>query len=459
VQSDPQAERHAIGRLAGLSHPGLVPLAVVRYDPGRLTLLSELTGGTLGDLFRECRAEGLPGVPREELVACLAAVAELLDHFQQTQGLQHLGLTPWHVVLDDGRPRLTDFGLAQLLWLPARQDLGPLNARYAAPELLARGLSDRCDQYALALIYQEMLTGTQPRSDPTAALYLSPLPEEDRPAVARALAINPGGRWPTCADFVRALEEVPRGDLPFVAAGRPADEPENAEAVERLILDLAAGAGRDLFGHGHRGLAFAGAGVQQQFSSRLSGDTVRAGLRLLCREWHGRVTRDDPGSFAFQVAQPASFWRRLTGLTSGLTVRATLTPAADGTSVRARAEPFGFDRSRGRDLLRTTGPYLLEEIGLAVQAASERRGGERITLRRPVRVRFVLPSRDSGRAVDCRGKDLSVTGIGLHLPGTLLSHRVEVELPSADRVVTLTAQVVRVRRAGGGYDVGAAFSR
>jgi serine/threonine protein kinase len=81
--------------------------------------------------------------------------------------------------------------------------------------LFVNSISAASDQYSLAIVYQELLTGTLPFTGKnsrqlmlqhsTAEPNLSPLPEADRPVVARALAKDPARRYPTCTDFVRAL--------------------------------------------------------------------------------------------------------------------------------------------------------------------------------------------------------------------------------------------------------------
>src|SRR5207253_2326803 len=115
-------------------------------------------------------------------------------------------------------------GLAHLFWVPANQSVAPRNSRYAAPELFERQVSRTCDQYSLALIYQELLTGAhpfrgralQPASGGRAPAGpdLQPLPARDREAIARALNPDPLERWPSCTDLVRALQGERPGAAP-----------------------------------------------------------------------------------------------------------------------------------------------------------------------------------------------------------------------------------------------------
>jgi serine/threonine-protein kinase len=83
-----------------------------------------------------------------------------------------------------------------------------------------RGVDARTDQYALAAMTYEMLTGEPPHSGATAQVIIARLMTETprsvrnaRPAVPpamdaavlRALSKSPADRFPNCADFVRAL--------------------------------------------------------------------------------------------------------------------------------------------------------------------------------------------------------------------------------------------------------------
>src|SRR5439155_24370306 len=87
------------------------------------------------------------------------------------------------------------------------------------------GVSRFSAQYSLAIVFQELLTGTRPfNGSNTRQLLmqhinsmpeLSPLPLDDQPVIGRALNKKPEDRWPTCAEMVKAL--------------RAADQPKPAQ--------------------------------------------------------------------------------------------------------------------------------------------------------------------------------------------------------------------------------------
>jgi hypothetical protein len=112
-------------------------------------------------------------------------------------------------------------------------------------------------------------------------------------------------------------------------------------------------------------------------------------------------------------------------------------------------------------LLKTLGPLLLQSAAACFEVTAERRSQDRIVWHHPLQVRFVLPNRQLGDMVDCKGKDLSPTGIGFYLPAALPTTQVNIELEPAPQApaVTVPANIVRVQRYHDDwYEVGAAFS-
>ncbi len=152
----------ALHRLKSIEHPALYTPQIAFVEPGRLILITDHIRETLRERAHECQAREQQGVPRGELVDYIRAAAEVLDYLYLQHGVQHLNLNPRTLILDNGWLQIAEYAYAQLLWAPAGQDIVQRNLRYAAPELLGATLSRHCDQYSLALIYAEMLTGMHP---------------------------------------------------------------------------------------------------------------------------------------------------------------------------------------------------------------------------------------------------------------------------------------------------------
>jgi serine/threonine protein kinase len=210
-------ELAAFEQIKAIRHPFLLTLERVEQLNGELIMVMELADRQLQDRFRECRTCGLPGIPRDELLAYFADAAEALDVISAKHNLQHLDIKPANLFLVSGHVKVGDYGLVAQLEGPDAGNRG-LTPRYVAPEVLHGTPSSSSDQYSLALVYQELLTGEFPYSGRTpqqlmlqhvsAKPNLVPLPPCDQPVVARALEKQPDGRFPSCLGFVQALMSV-----------------------------------------------------------------------------------------------------------------------------------------------------------------------------------------------------------------------------------------------------------
>jgi serine/threonine protein kinase len=477
----------ALARFRLLHHPALPPCEVLQCDPGRLVLAGDVVEENLRDRFQQCLARREPGVPREELLGYLRAAAEALDYLYQQHSVQHLALSPRSLLLDRGRLLLADFGLAQLFWLPAGQPVAQRNARYAPPELFEGVASRACDQFSLAVIYHELLTGRHPFGRQSArhadGPLLEHLPVADRDAVARALAADPQARWPSCAELVRALA----GDQPEAGAGEPPPDRFSqrlraAGKSARARPAAAADAGDSPLGE-LIGRLVAGAGgtvpaaaedapvlsreanvLRHKFSAGVPLGTARMKLDAFRQECHGQPIHEDEGRYVFHVSMPARFWRQWIGRQPGLEVEVTLARqyarAATPIDVAVQVRAFRCGQARGTRLLEEMGTSLLEGLRAALLVNSEKRIQERLLWPHPLRVRAVHADGTLGEPVVCRGKDLSLSGIGFYLPHELPTAEVCVELPATPETPALSvpATLVRAKRgADGWYEVGALF--
>jgi serine/threonine protein kinase len=237
-------ELDAFQQIKAIRHPFLLTLERVELVDGELVMVMELADRQLQDRFRECRTCKLPGIPRDELLAYLADAAEALDMISAKFGLQHLDVKPANLFLVAGHVKVGDYGLVARLDPdgPATGNRG-LTPKYVAPEALRGEPSERSDQYSLALVYQELLTGAFPYSgkNPQQVMLqhvsakpdLSGLPPVDQPIVAQALSKNPEERFTSCLAFVQSLMAVAS------AASLPAAGMSVRRArVERSMVDM-----------------------------------------------------------------------------------------------------------------------------------------------------------------------------------------------------------------------------
>ncbi len=247
---DERAERElkALERIKEVRHPFVLSLERIEIIDGRLMIVTELADMSLMDRFEQCRAANLPGIPRGELLQYLQDTADALDYMQQHHSLQHLDIKPENLLVVGGRAKVADFGLVKELTDQTRSMVGAMTPTYAAPELFDGRASEFCDQYSLAIVYQELLTGALPFPGRTAhqlaaqhtqsAPQLAALPGVDRDIVARALAKNPQDRYPSCIDLARALA----GAATTPAAAQPPvherTSPPAGERQHTCVLDM-----------------------------------------------------------------------------------------------------------------------------------------------------------------------------------------------------------------------------
>lgn len=210
-----EQELKALRRIKEVRHPFLLSLERIEVIDGQLLIVMELAERSLLDRYNECREAGLPGIPRDELLAYARDAADALDFMWQTHGLQHSDIKPPNLLLVGGRVKVADFGLVKEVMGSSVSMTGGVTPVYAPPEAFDGRLSRHSDQYSLAIVYQEMLTGVRPFPGATAAQLaaqhtsspplLDPLPATDRPLIARALAKAPEQRFPTSRELVEQL--------------------------------------------------------------------------------------------------------------------------------------------------------------------------------------------------------------------------------------------------------------
>jgi hypothetical protein len=211
-------ELKALNRVKQLRHPFLLSIERIEVVEGQLVIVTELADMCLKDRFEECRRQQMPGIPREELLVYLRDAADALDYMCEHNSLQHLDVKPENLLLVGGRVKVADFGLVKDLHEMTASMMGGMTPLYSAPELFDGRATLQSDQYSLAVVYQEMLTGILPFSGKTPAqlasqhLHSPPrvgvLPPADQPVINRALAKAPEQRFPSCRAMLERLMEA-----------------------------------------------------------------------------------------------------------------------------------------------------------------------------------------------------------------------------------------------------------
>lgn len=215
-------ELRSIVMLKELSHPNLVRISEVCSQPGYLAVSMELADRSLTDILESRKNRGIM-LTTQEACACLSQAAAALDFLNSHQhrvsgrlvGIQHGDIKPSNILLFGDVVKLCDFGLASTLSAPvAVQHVRSGSPAYAAPEIFAGRLSDRSDQYSLAVTYCELRMGHSPfpkspsrfsarlvRAEPD----FTGLSLAEARVLRRALSNEPSARWQTCGQLLSRL--------------------------------------------------------------------------------------------------------------------------------------------------------------------------------------------------------------------------------------------------------------
>lgn len=503
---DPDDEEKAINFLRSVKHPGLLPCEIIQTGPGRICLLSSSVEETLWEKFQEHRSKRMQGIPRADLLPLLRQAATTLDDMYQRFEILHLSLNPRNLLSPPELELLiADFGLVHLLWAPSGQPLAQLNSRYGAPELADGIIHRTCDIFSLALVYQELAIGVHPlraqtirnsvrtagpRANTTARVLapdLELLHPSERPVMARAFDPDPDQRFQSCMELIDALEHCITGISSYrshkpqhvvpSASGAPQTgwleiNPQSqggmppTQAVSDIVGTIVAAwptetvnSIRYIHRRGemihHRCGAMLMAGIAQ---AKLDGFRLSIGAELV---------RNEDNVYVYRIPRPVkSFWKSLRSQQQGLEITLHLarphSRQAMLTDVTVQVRPYGISEvDEAEEMLKEAGPRIVETLRTFLQATPDRRAQERFEYNVPLKAYALSARGERGPAVQCQGKDISLSGISVYTPTAITGTQLKVELvhPRQPEPVSVLAQLIRCDQhtQGGWFEIGARF--
>lgn len=217
-----------LGALSSLDHPGIVRLYDAGVEDERPYLVVELV---VGPTLRERLSYGPLTLEQARILG--RDIAEALAHAHE-HNLVHQDVTPTNILLEEGRARLTDFGICT----PPRSDadsntsIATTSGYTAVEQLLGGPICPAADVHALGLVLLEALTGRKefdgsPLAAAVARVRRQPAVPPDLPSpwpqLLSAMTAREPSKRPSAATVAAYLDAYQAMSLPSLD-GAPAPE-------------------------------------------------------------------------------------------------------------------------------------------------------------------------------------------------------------------------------------------
>lgn len=213
-------------RAAGsLAHPNIVTIYDYGEDNGRYYIAMEyLEGQTLRN-----RVDAEGALQQDEAVRIIAEVLDGLA-YAHDKGVIHRDVKPDNIqLLPDGRVKITDFGIARLIFEPNLTVDGQIfgTPSYMSPEqVVGREIDARSDVFSCGTLLYEALSGKKPFAGDSVVAISHAIMHVDPP--------DPSGvSYPICQILRRSLDKAP--DNRYSSAKLMAKELR--DAIESLKMD------------------------------------------------------------------------------------------------------------------------------------------------------------------------------------------------------------------------------
>ncbi len=245
-----------------LSHPNIVTIYDIAEENGMAYIFMEFVNGP--PLERMLKVDQTPD--KETLLSIFRQTAAALDYAHK-KGIVHRDIKPANIMIhEDGTAKITDFGVAKIMSQQMTLSGTMMGTpSYMSPEQVqSTAITGAADQFSLAVIVYEALTGEKPfaaeymptllykivREDPLPPQRLNnTLSPQVELVMSKALAKLPQDRFENCTDFINALTTacnanpdwtpLPRGQSPNMpTAGSRDDLTETLADTRPVPLEI-----------------------------------------------------------------------------------------------------------------------------------------------------------------------------------------------------------------------------
>jgi serine/threonine-protein kinase len=190
------------------------------YEGAPYLVIAYLPGGTLKQQI------GQP-MPYFQAAQLLTPIADAVA-YAHARGVLHRDVKPSNILItEEGKPVLTDFGIAKILEAEGTEltgtGMGVGTPAYMAPEQWRGEPVPQTDIYGLGVVFFELITGRKPyEADTPAAVAIlqvtealprptelvGEIPEKVEKVLFKALALKPEDRYVSMAEFGKVLAEL-----------------------------------------------------------------------------------------------------------------------------------------------------------------------------------------------------------------------------------------------------------
>jgi hypothetical protein len=335
-----------------------------------------------------------------------------------------------------------------------------------------------------------MLTGVHPFRGLGPRAYLAKkmapdverLSDLDREVIRRALDPNPDNRWASCTEMALALEgtstelskevlEKPDSFAKLIERARDAKQTANYSSaepdnVQAIIADLinAIGGHAEPPANAAPAVNSMGDAIHYNFVAGLPLGAAEEQLERFSRQMFTRIERRGDASSVMHFDLPSTFWQQWRGQVPRLELQVELARvnlmSATPIEIKAKLVARNCAKKKAAELFEKMSAEIFNNLQQQMLVHAEKRAKDRLTWSHPLRISPIDAAGHPEEAIECRGKDLSQSGIGFYLPHDLMTSEVLIELPNpqSPRPVKVPATLVRAKRcADGWYDVGALF--